>query len=56
MLKRLIATLLYILLWVPVGLLSMLATDWLRKRAPEKSNWQPRPARVNQPESLRKPF
>ena len=57
--KRLLAvisTLLYVILWLPAGLLSMLVADWLKRRPPEKSNWQPRSTRVNQSESLREPF
>ena len=49
-------TVFYFLLWVPVGLLSQVLADWLRKRAPERSNWQARAERINLPESLREPF
>ncbi len=49
-------TLLYFLLWFPFGLFSRLLADWLRLRPPLGTNWQPRPERVNRPESLRDPF
>lgn len=49
-------TLIYLLLWLPAGLLARLLADWLRLRSPAQTNWQPRPDRVNQPESIREQF
>ncbi len=55
-LSLVLLTLLYLLVWFPAGLLSRLLADWLRLRPPLGTNWQPRPDRVNRPETLREPF
>lgn len=46
----------YLLIWLPAGLLSRLLADWLRLHAPAGTNWQPRSQRVNDPKTLREPF
>jgi hypothetical protein len=51
-----VLSLIYLVCWVPVGLLSRGLADWLRWRAPARSNWWPRPARVNEPAHVREPF
>ncbi|MBI3333297.1 MAG: hypothetical protein HYZ93_04325 [Candidatus Omnitrophica bacterium] len=52
----LLLSLLYLLLWIPAGLLSRLLADWLRRRPPSGSSWWPRRPRVNDPAHLRDPF
>lgn len=54
--ERLLAVLLYaiyLVCWMPVGLITRLTVDWLRRRAPERSNWWPRAPRVNDPRTVR---
>ncbi|GEM_PF-3459013 len=53
---RLFFTLFYFLVWCPVGAVSLLWKDWLRRRSPANTNWQSRPERVNRAETLREPF
>ncbi len=47
---------LYLVLWLPAGLIARLFVDWLCVKAPKDTNWLPRPERVNRPETLREPF
>lgn len=54
--RTLFACLLYFLLWVPMGMLTLLCSDWLGRRAPIRSNWRPRHPRVNDPSSVREPY
>lgn len=46
----------YILLWLPAGLLARVFSDWLRRKPSDRTQWQPRPERFNRPSSLREPF
>ena len=48
--------LVYLLLWIPVGLVSRLFADWLRRRTPKGSLWWDRQARLNQPQHLKDPY
>ncbi len=52
----LLLSLLYLLIWLPVGLLSRCMADWLRRRKPPGSAWLPRPARLNEPSHAKDPF
>ena len=54
--SALLLSLLYLLLWVPVGLLCRVFSDWLHLRTPQRTNWWARPARVNDPAHVREPF
>lgn len=49
-------SLLYAILWLPVGLLSRLMADWLRRKPPQRTAWLPRSERVNRPGTLREAF
>ena len=49
-------SLIYLVCWAPVGMLSRMMADWLRWRAPAGSNWRPRAARLNEPNHVREPF
>lgn len=51
-----VLTVVYVVLWLPAGLVSQLAADWLRKKAPSDTHWRARDERVNRPETLREPF
>ncbi len=46
----------YLILWVPAGLVSRLAADWLCRRRPARTAWWRRSIRVNDPAHLREPF
>ena len=46
----------YLVCWVPVGMLSRLMADWLRRRAPAGSTWQPRAERINHPDHVHQSF
>jgi hypothetical protein len=48
--------LIYLILWMPVGLLSRLLADWLVSKPPRESAWHPRPKRLDSPEHLKEPF
>ncbi len=52
----LLLTLLYVVLWVPVGLVTRWTANWLRFKPPAQTNWQPRSDRVNRPGTLREPY
>jgi hypothetical protein len=52
----LLLSLIYVACWMPVGILSRLAADWLRRRAPARSNWWERPPRINRLDHVRDPF
>ncbi len=54
--SALLLSLLYLVCWVPVGLVSRVAADWLHHRMPGRSNWWPRDRRVNQPAHVKEPF
>lgn len=54
--SEVILSILYIVLWLPVGLLSRFSADWLRRRAPERSAWRPRDPRLNGREHVREAF
>lgn len=54
--SALLLSLLYAILWLPVGLLSRLMADWLRRKPPKRTAWLPRSERVNRPETLREAF
>ena len=47
---------LYVALWMPVGAVTRILADWLHRRAPARSQWWPRSARINEPSHLREPF
>jgi len=49
-------SLIYLVCWVPVGMLSRLRADWLRRRAPAGSAWRPRAERINQPDHVHQSF
>ncbi|MBI3319162.1 MAG: hypothetical protein HYZ89_01040 [Candidatus Omnitrophica bacterium] len=49
-------SLIYLVCWLPVGLIARLSADWLNTRAPERSNWRLRAPRLNQPDHVRDPF
>ena len=49
-------SLIYLVCWVPAGMLSRVMADWLRWRAPAGSNWRSRAARLNEPNHVREPF
>lgn len=46
----------YLVLWLPTGLLARVFADWLCRKPSDRTQWQPRPERFNQPSSLREPF
>ena len=52
----LLLALIYGVLWLPVGIVSRLLADWLRRRPPAGSGWTPRAERLNHPSHLRDPF
>ena len=52
----LLLSLVYLLLWVPLGWMARWFTDWLKVRPEQNSHWWPRAARVNDPAHLRDPF
>lgn len=53
----LLLSLLYLVLWFPVGLIvRMMKVDWLQRKAPPETCWWPRSERVNRPETLREAF
>ena len=52
----LILGILYILFWMPVGLLTRLLADWLMFKAPKETAWHPRQKRLNLPQHLKDPF
>ena len=54
--SALLLSLIYLVLWLPVGLLTRLLADWLRRRPPEGSAWQPRDPRLNGRKHAREPF
>jgi hypothetical protein len=54
--SALLLSLFYLVCWVPVGLMSRVAADWLHRRMPERSNWWPRDRRMNQPAHVKEPF
>lgn len=54
--SSLLLCLIYLVLWVPVGLLSFLFADWLRRRRPAASAWLPRNPRLNLPEHAKEPY
>ena len=54
--SALLLFLLYLVCWLPVGLVSRVAADWLHRRMPERSNWWPRDQRMNQPAHVKEPF
>lgn len=54
--SSLLLTLVYGLVWLPVGLVARLAADWLHRRPPRDSCWSARAERLNRPEHLRDPF
>ena len=52
----LLLSLIYVLIWVPAGLVTKAAVDWLRWRAPSRSNWWPRAERINTPTHVHESF
>lgn len=54
--SALLLSALYLVCWVPAGLLTRLFADWLRWRAPDRSSWWPRDPRVNHPSHVNEPF
>lgn len=49
-------TVVYLVLWLPVGLVCRFSADWLRRKIPSGTNWWARDERVNRPETMREPF
>jgi len=49
-------TIIYVLLWLPVGIVTWLCADWLHRRPMPESGWFPRPVHWDSPEQLREPF
>lgn len=47
---------LYAVLWVPTGLVSRLAADWLRRSRPRATQWRARESRLNDPRHLLEGF
>ena len=54
--SALILMVIYVLCWVPVGWITCVVADWLRRRAPSATAWQPRPSHLNEPSHAREPF
>ena len=54
--STLLLTLVYGLCWLPAGLVTQLAADWLRRRAPRSTNWYPRATRLNDPTHVHQQF
>lgn len=53
----LLLTVLYVVLWIPIGLVCRLRADWLGFKArPRTSQWWPRAARLNQPDHVKLPY
>lgn len=48
--------LVYLVCWIPVGLLTRMLADWLHWRAPVRSNWWLRAPRMNDPSHVKDPF
>ena len=49
-------TLIYIILWLPVGVLTRLLVDWLQYKQPAQTAWCARPERLNDPGHLKEPY
>ena len=54
--SNLLLGLVYVVLWLPVGLLTQVFADWLHQKPPAKTNWWAHSERLNQPEHLRESF
>lgn len=54
--SALLLTVVYFLLWLPVGYLSRFFADWLNRRPGQKTLWFPKAGRVNDPRTLRDPY
>ena len=49
-------SLVYLLLWFPIGLLTRFLADWLHFKPPAKTNWWVRSPRLNDPSHLKELF
>ena len=54
--SAILLTVLYALLWVPIGALSFLFEDWLHRRPHSGTAWLKRTPRLNRPDHLKEPF
>ncbi len=54
--STLLLSIVYLALWMPVGLIARISADWLRRRPPVRTQWWPRSSRLNDPRHVKEPF